>query len=565
MSEIQRNEQNVRRRVLLVEDEAINQKILSLIIQRKYDVICAGNGRQALDILAENHNTISLILLDLKMPEMDGFQVLEEIQKSHDLRRIPVIVMTSDEASEIRCIEEGAADFMPKPYDDPKLILARCNRAIVRAEDRILINESEHDQLTGLYNRLFFLQYAKQHDRYSRNDSMDAVVINVNRFRLINSLYGRSYGDRILKTVGGLIREYLDQQKNGIACRCESDTFYIYMPHSSSHEKFAGDLIEKFDRTIENSRISLRIGIYEYADQSIAVEQRFDMAKTACNKLRATYTSGYNLYDSMLHEKELYNEKLIMEMDRALAEKQFKVFYQPKYRITGDKPELVSAEALIRWIHPEFGIISPGIFISLFEANGLLQKLDQYVWNETAVQIRKWKDGFGRTIPVSVNVSRTDIYDLDLEKKLKSIVDSNGLATGELLLEITESAYTDNTRQIIETVNNLREMGFKVEMDDFGSGYSSLNMLSSLPIDALKLDMQFIRNITRSPKDYNLLLIMLQIAKFLNVPTVAEGVETREQYEMLKKAGCDIIQGYYFSKPVPPEDFEKLFDKEWDQ
>ena len=249
-------------------------------------------------------------------------------------------------------------------------------------------------------------------------------------------------------------------------------------------------------------------------------------------------------------------------MDKALSERQFRVFYQPKYSITGSQPRLSSAEALIRWFHPEFGMVSPGQFISLFEENGLIQKLDRFVWNEAAAQIKQWKEKYGLDIPVSVNVSRVNMFNAHLADILESIAAQNGLDHAELLLEITESAYTDNSDQIVEAVNKLRKRGFRIEMDDFGSGYSSLNMLTALPIDALKLDMKFIRGICENEKNERLVGIMIDIARLLEVPVIAEGVETGEQMELLKKLGCDIIQGYYFSKPLPPEEFAVLIEKE---
>jgi EAL domain-containing protein (putative c-di-GMP-specific phosphodiesterase class I) len=240
------------------------------------------------------------------------------------------------------------------------------------------------------------------------------------------------------------------------------------------------------------------------------------------------------------------------------------VCFQPKYKITGAVPTLTSAEALIRWQHPTLGMISPGTFIPLFEENGLIHKLDHYVWDETAANIRAWKDKYGTSVPVSVNVSRMDIYDPNLEQELLGIVHAHNLTTSDLLLEVTESAYTDNSKQIIRTVEALRADGFRVEMDDFGSGYSSLNMLSDLPIDALKLDMGFVRNICVNEKDMKMVNLMIDIAKYLEVSVIAEGVETEEQYLRLRNAGCDIIQGYYFSKPLFPDDFEKLIvNKEW--
>ena len=200
-------------------------------------------------------------------------------------------------------------------------------------------------------------------------------------------------------------------------------------------------------------------------------------------------------------------------------------------------------------------MVSPGQFISVFENNGLIHKLDRYVWNEAAAQIRRWKDEFGVTVPVSVNVSRVDIFDPMLGDTLIGILDNNGITSDDLLLEITESAYTDNAAQIIETVCALRKMGFRIEMDDFGCGYSSLNMLTSMPTDALKLDMAFIRDICNDTKAARLVGIIIEIARLLEVPVIAEGVETKEQMELLKELDCDIIQGYYFSRPVPPDDF----------
>ena len=201
-------------------------------------------------------------------------------------------------------------------------------------------------------------------------------------------------------------------------------------------------------------------------------------------------------------------------------------------------------------------------FISLFEENGLIQDLDRYVWAEAASKVKEWKDKYSITIPVSVNVSRIDIFNPNLENILDELLNKNSIQSKDLLLEITESAYTDNSKQIIETINALRNKGFMIEMDDFGNGYSSLNMLTTLPIDALKLDMKFIKNICIDKKSCRLVEIMIEISKMLEVPVIAEGVETKEQLELLKEMGCDIVQGYYFSKPIPDYEFEELIKKE---
>lgn len=557
-------EKNIHRKVLVVDDEQVNRLLLGKIVSSEYEVLYAENGAQALEVIKENERQLSLILLDLLMPEMDGYRLLEVIKADSGLRRIPVIVLTSEKSAEVKSLQLGAADFITKPYDMPEVILARVRRSIELAEDNIIIHEAETDNLTGLYTKEFFYQYSIQHDRYCADTPMDAIVLNINRFHLINELYGREYGNYVLVSLAEVIRKRLDES-DGLACRCEADSFYIYIAHREDHDEFFKGLSKEFSGTMNNQRLSIRLGVYENTDMSISIEERFDRAMLACATLRGGHTNSYSFYDTELHERELYNEKLINDMDKALEEKQFMVFYQPKYNITGEEPRLSSAEALIRWFHPELGMVSPGKFIPLFEENGLIQKLDRYVWKEAAAQIKRWKEKYQRTIPVSVNVSRIDIYDPALEEELLDIVSSNGLEPHEYLLEITESAYTDNSKQIVEKVQRLREQGFRVEMDDFGSGYSSLNMLADLPIDALKLDMRFVRNITESSKDLRLVDLIIDIAKFLGVPVISEGVETEMQYRLLKKAGCDIIQGYYFSKPVPEEEFCRLIERDYEE
>lgn len=300
------------------------------------------------------------------------------------------------------------------------------------------------------------------------------------------------------------------------------------------------------------------MGVYADADKTFDIERRFDRAKIAADTVKGSFTHAIGIYDDSLHETELLEEQLIEDFPRAIREKQFQVFYQPKFDVRPETPMLSSAEALVRWRHPTLGMVSPGVFIPLFENNGLIYRLDSYVWTEAAAQIRDWKARLGILLPVSINVSRIDLYEPRLIDFLREITEQNGLSPHDLLLEITESAYTEDSEQIVEKVRHLREIGFRVEMDDFGSGYSSLNMLSTLPIDTLKLDMQFIRNAFKDRKDTRLLEAMIQLAEAFEVPTIAEGVETAEQAFTLKAMGCDIIQGYYFSRPLPASEFERF-------
>jgi len=263
-----------------------------------------------------------------------------------------------------------------------------------------------------------------------------------------------------------------------------------------------------------------------------------------------------------MHARELLNQRLLNDLRHAAQEHQLVVFYQPKYDVQCNPPRLSSAEALIRWRHPELGMVSPGEFVPLFESNGLISVVDNFVWEQAARQIRVWKEKYGVVIPVSVNLSRADVFDPTLVDRLVKLIGDNGLDFRDVKLEVTESAYTEKANDLLEVVRDLRRLGFEIEMDDFGSGYSSLNMLSDMPIDVLKMDMKFVRNIESSDTDFRLVKLILDIAKYLKLNVVAEGVETAGQLKLLRDAGCDLVQGFYFSRPLPPEEFEALIERE---
>jgi EAL domain-containing protein (putative c-di-GMP-specific phosphodiesterase class I) len=265
------------------------------------------------------------------------------------------------------------------------------------------------------------------------------------------------------------------------------------------------------------------------------------------------------VFDDRVHEQEMYNHRLVNDLRRALDRYEFEVYFQPKFNIQTDPPTLVSAEALVRWQHPELGLIPPNDFIPLFEKNGQIGLIDTYVWEEAARKIVFWREAYGVTLPVSVNVSRVDLFDPKLEETLDRIILFNGLDHDCLRLEMTESAYTENAEHVIKVVNRLRKKGYYVEMDDFGTGYSSLNMLSTMPIDVLKMDRVFIKNIGQDERDIQMVALILDIAKNLKIPVVAEGVETEEQLELLKSLGCEVVQGYYFSRPLHSSEFESEY------
>ena len=554
------NTDNGKKLVLVVEDEFINREILKAILEDDYDILLAEDGSQALQMIEENKEVLSVILLDLMIPIIDGKTLLVKIKADESTSDIPVIVMTADQQSEVECLDLGAIDFIPKPYPSKPVILARIRRTIELFEDQQIIQVTERDNLTGLYNRDYFFRYCQLHDKLHPNDKMDAIMANISHFRMINERYGKAYGDEVLINVGEQLRHIINE-KGGIVCRRDGDTFLAYCPHQEDYDVITQSASIKLGNDSENI-VRLRMGVYPDVDKNVDIERRFDRAKLACDTIRNSFNRKVAVYDRQMYDKEMFEVQLIDTFPKAIKDEQFVVYYQPKFNIEGECPILTSAEALVRWDHPELGMIAPGDFIPLFETNGLILHLDRYVWKTVARQLKAWKEKYGFTIPVSVNVSRVDMFEPRLVETFRELLDEYQLSTAEFLLEITESAYTQDSNQIINKVSELRDMGFKIEMDDFGTGYSSLNMISTLPIDALKIDMRFVKNAFKENRDTRIIEVIIDIADYLKVPVIAEGVETREQLLSLKQMGCEVVQGFYFSKPVSSEEFKVFIEQE---
>lgn len=300
--------------------------------------------------------------------------------------------------------------------------------------------------------------------------------------------------------------------------------------------------------------LSVKLGVYEVVDKSIPVEQMCDRAIWVVDTIRGIYNQHLAVYDDTLRNKILREQAITDAMEEALEKEQFTVYFQPKFRLQDGK--MVGAEALVRWIHPDWGFMSPGEFIPLFEKNGFISHLDEHVWEHTCAKLAEWKEKGYSLIPISVNVSRVDVYYAKLVKTFCDLIDKYKIDPKYLHLEITESAYTENPDQIIKTVDELRELGFVIEMDDFGSGYSSLNMFSQMSIDILKIDMAFIRSELSKPEERSILSDIINMAHRMELKVVAEGVETDEQKNRLQTMVCDYAQGYLYAKPMPADEFE---------
>lgn len=551
----------LKRYILIADDEYINQEILKEILSSQYEALIANNGLEVMRTLEETTKPISLILLDLNMPLMDGFSVIKRIKESDIYKDIPIIVITGDKESELDALTLGAVDFITKPFVN-EIIMARVNRSIELSEKRIIVSTQERDELTGCYNKPVFMEYAERLDKYGNGEAKDMIVLNISHFHLYNELYGKESGDKALVYISNILKD-IALSNDGIVSRIQADYFALYVNHLENYDKVIDYIHKELKEKYNASNISIRLGIYSPNKKDESIEDIIDRTKMVCDEIRGVNTKYYNIYSEDYQKNQLFKERLNHDFEKAIENHEFSVYFQPKISIQGDSYTLSSAEALVRWIHPELGFISPGMFIPLFEENGNIKILDQYVWRETAKQMRAWYLKYNIMLPVSINVSRIDMFDPKVVDIITSIAKENEIEPKNLYLEITESAYNNETSQIIGIIDELRNRGFKIEIDDFGSGYSSLNTLATLSFDVLKLDMKFVKDMFKNDKTLKMVGIVSDIAKYLNVKLIAEGVEEKNQLDKLKELKYDIIQGYYFSKPVSSVEFEKFFGKEF--
>jgi diguanylate cyclase (GGDEF)-like protein len=546
-------------KILVVDDNSKEREQLKALLEEKYEVDLAEDGQQALDII-KNGYIYDLILLDLLMPKVDGYTVLRKCKADEVTKKTPIVVMTDEMESEEECLKLGATDFLSKPIVVPEIVFARIGRLIELYKTRRIVQSTEKDELTGTYTNKYFFEYAPGLAKATPKTKMDAIVVDTDKFRYINELFGRDYGDLVLQNIANSILEYVGT--DGIVSRIAGDTFYVLYKHSNSHERFLRFLMHGLEEIDKINPNNLRMGIYENVPFDEDVETWFAKARDACKEVRGNFVNRIGIYDEALHSDVSFNNKLINDFEEALQQNQFEVYYQPMFNVTGERPILKSAEALVRWNHPELGFISPGKFVPLFEKNGIISRLDYYIWNEVARQIQEWKEEFDNMIPISVNVSRVDTLNPDLDTDIEMILEKRGLTAQDLLIEITESAFSENVQLLTSLTKKLGEKGFRVEMDDFGTGYSSLGMLMDVHFDALKIDMSFIRGMESSDEKQKMVKKIIEIARLLNLNTIAEGVEKEEQLNVLKHIGCEIIQGFYFSKPVPKDKFKEILDRE---
>lgn len=423
----------------------------------------------------------------------------------------------------------------------------------------------EKDRLTGVYSRDYFDVTSRKIVDSNPDIPFVIIELDINRLTVINELYGVSEGDNVLKYMGTTLCDVFSDVDNSIYARIQADLFAILCPYDKvkidEHIEKIESAMHKYSLML-NIDILLSFGIYKCIERDVDMQIQRDRAKLALKTVKGNYINHVAYYDSSMHDKMAVEQDIIQNMFSALENREFVVFYQPKHSLDDDS--IIGAEALVRWKSPDKGLISPGLFIPIFESNGFIMKLDYYVWDEACRFIKEQLDKGVNLKPVSVNISRINLYNPELVSDLVGLINKYEIPFSMLDLEFTESAYTDNPQLMLQTMDELQKAGFRVEMDDFGSGYSSLNMLKDVPVDVLKIDLNFLSKTSNSEKAITIMSSVLRMAKWLGIPSIVEGVETLEQIDYLKSIGCTTVQGYFFSKPLPEDEYIKyieLYDK----
>ena len=415
---------------------------------------------------------------------------------------------------------------------------------------------ARHDRLTGLYNRDYL--YERTRELLENHPERDYLIIyaDVSDFKMINDVYGYAFGDFALQRVADWVSE--DLPEDCVCGRLGGDTFGVCMPEEAFDQKRAERKLGDFpvDDGTTKHRLLIHIGVYRVADRGMNVSVMFDRAHMAVSTVKEEYHTITAWYDEEMRDQVLWNRRISGELKEALWQGQIRPWLQP---IVDRNGETVGAEALVRWVHPKDGIRPPSSFIPVFERNGMIADVDLHMWRCCCSILRKWKEE-GDERFISVNISPKDFKFLNVAEELISLVREYEVEPEKLRLEITETVMMTSQEQRMETLETLRQHGFIIEMDDFGSGYSSLNMLKDMPVDVLKIDMAFLRKAADSGiRGKTIVREIISLARELNIISLTEGVETKEQYDQLQAMGCQMYQGYFFAKPMPLEDFEKQF------
>lgn len=536
--------------ILLVGINAENEALLEDIVSEKYEVKKV-SAENALKVLYDKSNSFSAAIINRK----DALLILRQMRSNPEYEKIPVLICTDvDNAEdEEELLQLEVLDFLKIPFNKSR-VLNRLKTAIKLSEANRVIDELERDELTGLLTRKAFLRKVSHVINDNREKSYCIIAFDFDNFKSSNSLYGVEKCNEFLAYTA---HEMMKAQPEGISGRYGGDQYILFFDYEKNvNIERLNTLTKKILDTAPIPHQIVKMGVYSPIDTDAPLVINCDRAFLAISEIKGKYGKNLAFFEDDLQNHLLNEQRIIETMERGLEENQFQVFYQPKHEtVTG---HIAGAEALVRWNHPEYGFMAPNQFIPLFERNGFITKLDFFVLEQVCKDIKRWQQDGLPLIPISVNVSRFDFLDEGCIQKQLDFIEDYGINHNLLHMEVTESLYSENTDLIISQVKKTQDLGFMIEMDDFGAGYSSLGLLSTFPLNIIKLDISFVRNIKT-----NEIVIenIIKMAHRMGLLTIAEGVETLEEYKILKSLGCDFIQGFYFSKPLPIREFETYLKK----
>lgn len=560
-------------KIMLVDDEPINTDVLQSYLEGEgyTNFVTTTDSKLAIGTMRQEKPDV--ILLDLMMPDVSGFDILRTMRKDETLKQIPVVILTSSDDAEtkLKALQYGAMDFLAKPVDASELALRLRNTLAAKAYQYQQIN---FDQLTGLPKREAFMDSSEEAFlKLAGEESKGAALhIYIENLKNINSTIGRANGNKLIKTIAHRlaacvrdacsIQSAFDRDADSFIARTAGDKFTVFLgPIESKQqvEALARKIIEDTHHKMEidgrNIFASVKVGVAMFPEDGGDIHTLVSNAETAMTYIRDR-SDSFIFYALSMDEEAARVIAVETGLQTAIEKGELKVVYQPKVDVVTGK--IIGAEALIRWISPELGYVGPDLFISVAERTGQIVAIGEFILNEATRQAAVWRNQFGFDFRMAVNMSIRQIHDSDMTQTTSNALDAAGLPSHCLVLELTENMVMENAESNVELLASLKSLGLSLSIDDFGTGYSSLSYLQVFPLDELKIDRSFVMEITAENQKAPIIRAMVSLAHDLDMKVVAEGVETEIQLQHMAKLNCEMYQGFLRSKPVVPSAFEEL-------
>ena len=571
-------------KILVADDESVNRQVVAnYLSEKKYDVTMVSDGAQVIDVLSDN-NSFDLVILDVVMPKISGYEVCEIIRKQANYFELPILMLSAKTQPNdiVTGLKAGANDYISKPIDKAEF-LARVETLInlkqihhlrqqrdqateeASANLNLALHREKHDSLTGLPNRHHLKFHLRQeiHKAEQENKSLALIFVGIDRFNHINESFGHEKGDLVLKEIASRLRHSL--RESDTIVRFESDIFVIAIYNLEREIDRVKKILDNITSQIRTSlnrpvaiegreiRIGVSAGIAIYPEDSHSVDDLYRHADSTLHHAKQTKRGSWQFFSEEVENQKLNRFKLEHDLHKALENNELRLLYQPQ--VCAKTSRLIGAEALIRWKHPVQGIISPEQFIPIAEECGIINEIGRWVIQQACLDFSLWRQQGIAIERFAVNLSALQFNDDNLSQFIIDTLANNKLSNSEIELEITESLLMDNVSRTKAMLRTFKNNGHHLSIDDFGTGYSSLSYLKQFPVDTLKIDQSFVKDMLKDNESKAIVKSIINLAKGLGLNTIAEGVEQLEQWQYLRTHSCDQIQGYYVSKPVDSKTF----------